>query len=253
MRATRPRAVRGAAIGLALALVSSPYALRAQRSVEGNTIHSPELPDAALRVDPSLEHIGAERFVLYGVADVELHVFVEAEGDRVQRLLWVQFEGFRDDNDRTYDYTSDPTVEIEGRPFHVNARFYPPSGFAGRPGSDGDRAARLLRERGLELGPALGRVRLVWLLNDPPRDELMMIYVEDLARHGLDLETLERDEARWEALREELIERAAASFEIVSGRVGGQSAVRNTSKVPENAGRGAASSPASSSTQTFTR
>ncbi len=198
------------AVGLA---VGTP--LTGQRTVVGNTIRSPELPSASIHVDETMTHVGGTSFELYGVADVEIHLFVEAEGGRVKRLLWVQFEGYHDDLDRSYDYSSDPTIEVDGRPIHVNARFYPTSGFGGRPGSDGDHVARLLRENGYRLGTDLARVRLVWLLNEPPRDELMFIYLEDLADHGLSVEDLGANEERWQELAQHLQSRGAAAFQII--------------------------------------
>lgn len=188
--------------------------LAAQRTVTGNTIVSSELPSVSIRVEDAMKHVGVTSFDLYGVADAEIHLFVESDGDRVKRLLWVQFEGYHGDNDHTYDYSSDPTIEVDGHPFHVNARFYPTSGFGGRAGSDGDQAARLLRENGYRLGTDLARVRLVWLLNEPPRDELMFIYLEDLADHGLTVADLEADEDRWQELARDLQKRGAAAFEI---------------------------------------
>lgn len=206
---------RGSRGILAAALaVQGVQGVEAQRPVAENRIRSSELPEATIVVDPTLRHIGQRTFTLYGVADVELHVFAETDGDRVKRLLWIQFEGYRDDNTHTYDYSSDPAADIDGHPFHTNYRFYPASGLGGRAGSDGDHVVRLLEEAGLVTGPELARLRLVWLLNDPPRDELMLIYVEDLADLGTSIGDLEADPDAWAALRADLLERASASFEI---------------------------------------
>jgi hypothetical protein len=182
--------------------------------VSGNVIISPNDPAASISVASPFTYVGASSFVLYGVADVELHVFVEADGARVKRLLWVQFEGYRDDNTHTYDYASDPTTEVDGRAFHVNRRFYPASGLGGRSGSDGDVVVGMLRDSGYEAGPELARIRLVTLLNDAARDELMFIYVEDLEDLGMSLSDLEDDDAVWAKLADQLESRALASFEI---------------------------------------
>ena len=205
------RATAGAGALLALALVTP---LAAQRPLQGNMIVSDEFPAASIQVEDGLVHLGSTEFVLYGVADVELHLFVEADGMRVKRLLWVQFEGYRDDNDHTYDYSDDPAVEVAGHTIHVNGRFYPKNGFGGRAGSDGDHALRLLQDKGYELGSDLARVRLVWLLNEPARDELMFIYLEDLADLGLSVDALRQDDVRWQELLRDLQERALDAFEI---------------------------------------
>lgn len=199
---------------LVLGLLGLAAPLAGQRPVVVGAIISDALPAATIHVDPSLAYVGGTAFDLYGIANAEIHLFVESDGDRVKRLLWVQFEGYRADNDHTYDYSGDPTVDIGGRDFHVNARFYPPSGFGGRPGSDGDRAARLLEENGLRLGSDLARVRLVWLLDEPPRNELMLIYLEDLADHGLSLDDLRADEERWRSFADGLRERGGDAIRI---------------------------------------
>ncbi len=212
MRMSWQRARPGFLVGILGVIATSPAT--AQRSVSGNIIISPNDPAASISVASPFTYVGASSFVLYGVADVELHIFVEADGARVKRLLWIQFEGYRDDNMHTYDYSSDPTTEVDGRVFHLNRRFYPASGLGGRPGSDGDVVVGMLRDAGYEVGPELARIRLVTLLNDPARDELMFIYVEDLEDLGISLNDLEDDDAVWAKLADQLESRALASFEI---------------------------------------
>ncbi|MDH3732595.1 MAG: hypothetical protein OEU54_03635 [Gemmatimonadota bacterium] len=208
---------RTAAQAVALALVAFAGAATpawSQRTVAGNRIASLTLPEATVVVDPALTHVGVVLFPLYGVADVELHLFLEADGRRVKRLLWVQFEGYRPDNEHTYDYSDDPVTEVEGRGFHTSTRYYPSSDLPGRANSDGDHVVRLLRENGYELGADVARVRLVWLLNEPPRDELMLIYMEDLADHGTSVAELDGSPDSWNELSAGLRRRALEAFEI---------------------------------------
>src|SRR5205085_3757302 len=48
-----------------------------------------------VRVPRSAAYAGGDHFVLQGVADCEIHVFVEADaGHRVRRLYWIQFEAY---------------------------------------------------------------------------------------------------------------------------------------------------------------
>jgi hypothetical protein len=64
------------------------------------------------------------------------------------------------------------------------------------------------------LGSDLARIRLVWLLNEPARDELMFIYLEDLGDLGSSVAALQEDEAAWASLARALRARALSSFEI---------------------------------------
>lgn len=195
-----------------LMLLTGVAPARAQRSVNGTVLTSSALPPVVLRLDSVLTYVGSQKFTL-GTADAEQYVFVKAEGARIRRLYWVQFEGYRDAFHR-YDYSADSTIDVDGRTFHVSARFYPPSGFAGPPGSDGDRAARLLEREGYELAPDLARVRLVWLWDDRAQHEVMIIYVEDLAAHGVTLDSLRADPARWVQFRGGLVDRALEGVTI---------------------------------------
>jgi len=65
--------------------------------------------DPAVRVHlpSSAQYVDAERWVLYVMADGELHAFVDVDAQKkVQRLHWVQFEGYlptRPELKHTYD------------------------------------------------------------------------------------------------------------------------------------------------------
>jgi hypothetical protein len=69
--------------------------VRAERKVEGNLITSERDPHVLIQLPKSVQYVGADRWVLYGIADCELHAFVDADPQRnVQQLYWVQFEGY---------------------------------------------------------------------------------------------------------------------------------------------------------------
>ncbi len=189
----------------------------AQRSVEGNVVTSEVLPAVRLEMEPAFTYLGGQDFILYGVANAEQHFFAELDGKRVKRLLWIQFEGYLEDNDHTYDYSRYPVIELDGHPFHHNSAFKQISETEARPDSDGARAYAFLAENGYPIGPEVMFQRLVWLLDNPARNELMFIYMEDLADHGLtagDLGPEGEATDRWEELAEGLLERAVASVRL---------------------------------------
>ena len=111
---------------------------------------------------PGLVYAGTQTFELYGVATAEQHVFVELDGTRIKRLLWVQFEGYHASNTNTYNYR-DETVAHSGRTWHrrINAVQVPAT--EARPDSDGARMRAFLRAKGWRIGPELMTERLVWL------------------------------------------------------------------------------------------
>lgn len=86
-------------------------------SVYGNVItHLGE--KVRVRVPEQAVYAGVERFNLYGVADAEIHVFVEADAvKKMQRLYWVQFESYLPDNDHRYNYADGNTrFDLWGTP-----------------------------------------------------------------------------------------------------------------------------------------
>jgi hypothetical protein len=177
-------------------------------------------------VPANATYVGGERFTLYGVADCEIHVFVEADAaKRIQRFYWVQFEAYLPSRpDARYDYgESDRRMDLWGaaawvRPFPID------SSRASRAGSDGERVRAILANAGYVAPPHLLGVRMVRLLDDPQgtgygRRELMLIYAEDLAPSGVAADQLMTDgrpNARFTELAAPMIERAVRAFTVAA-------------------------------------
>ena len=157
-----------------------------------------------------------QRFDLYKVADTEQHFFVQLDGSRVKRFLWIQFEGYKADNTHTYDY-NDLTITHSGQTWHHRLGPNRVPGTESRPDSDGARARGFITGKGWTLGPEVLMERLVWLLDSPARNELMVIYMEDLADHGLtatDLREGGKARDRWPAIAEAFHQRALQTFSV---------------------------------------
>lgn len=135
-----------------IALLVLPAALQAQRTVDGNRLISPTLPAATLEVASSMRYAGAQRFELYGVANAEQHFFVELEGSRITRLLWIQFEGYHPTNTNTHNYR-DSTVSHAGRTWHRRLAAIRVPETEARPESDGARTRSFLRAKAGRSGP----------------------------------------------------------------------------------------------------
>jgi hypothetical protein len=203
--------------GLLLALVLAPHALLAQRKVEGNRIVSAARPAATLEVTGKMEYAGTQTFELYGVATAEQHFFVELDGSRIKRLLWVQYEGYHPSNTHTYNYR-DSTVAHSGRSWHRRIGAIKAPETESRPDSDGARMRAFLRSKGWTMGPELIMERLVWILDSPARNELMLIYMEDLGDQGLtaaDVNEGGKARDRWPAIAQAFHARALAAFSIL--------------------------------------
>ena len=107
----------GIAVGiLAAALLTSAVASTEapERKIENNIIMSARDPEVRIGLPKSVLYVGADRWILYGIADCELHGFVDVDPNgKVERIYWVQFEGYIPEKpELKYQYTSPRRVTI---------------------------------------------------------------------------------------------------------------------------------------------
>jgi len=190
------------------------------RSVKGQVLVSSEMPAVRLRFAKGFKYAGSQEFILYDVARAEQHFFVDADRQgRIKRMYWVQFEGYLPSNSQTYRYRVNKSVNIGGLDFIADAYARNIKGNPGRTDSDGNRARAFLEAKGYRLASDdVMSQRLVHLVGEPKRNELMMIYMEDLAPMGLtagDLAAEGRAASRWDEISKGLLERAVKGIEVL--------------------------------------
>jgi hypothetical protein len=199
--------------GLGLAAAAEP-----ERTVRGNALVSKREPAVRIEVPKAAVYAGADRFVLYEIADCELHAFVEVDADRrVRRLYWIQFEGYLDSRPELHHrYDSPRNAKIDGREFVIDT-WLDAEDDRRTPGSDGEHVRALIRAKGFVVPPDRMSVRLVYLLDEAKRKELMLIYSEDLAPTGHAPQQLRpggERHAEWAELERELVKRALTAFDL---------------------------------------
>ena len=179
------------ALNACVLLIVSTSVLHAQTpyTVAHNRVVSAMQPNIRIDVDSSLSYVGSQRFILYGVAQAEQHLFVERRGGAVTRFLWIQFEEYLPSSNAVYDYSRSPVFKRFGRDFHVDGALRKTPRTETRPESDGARARALLREKGITLPEDVLYHRLVWL--PTPRSDVMLIYMESLESQKLRLAELQ--------------------------------------------------------------
>jgi hypothetical protein len=189
------------------------------RTVKGQVLTSTEMPAAKLEFDKGFKYVGGHDFILYEVARAEQHFFVDADKEgRIKRVYWVQFEGYLPSNTHSYRYKANKTASIGGLEFIADAYARNIKGNQGRPDSDGARARAFLEGKGYRMASddVLSQ-RLVHLLDEAKRNELMIIYMEDLSGMGLtaaDLASNGKAAAEWEEVSKGLLERAVKGIKI---------------------------------------
>ena len=189
-----------------------------ERKAEGNVITSQHDPNVRIELPKSVQYVGADRWVLYDIADCELHAFVEANGQKnVQRLYWVQFEGYVPTRpELKHKYDSPRHATMGGLDFYVDA-WVRQKDAETQKGSDREHIEALIRAKGYKMPEGMMYVRLVHLLDEQKRKELMVIYGEDLSHTGFtatDLSERGRAFSRWPVIEDALIERAKNKITI---------------------------------------
>lgn len=190
-----------------------------ERSVTGNRLESPREPAATLTFGPTFEYLGGQKFVLYGMADTEQHVFVETdENDRVTSVYWVQFEEYLPSNDYIYNYEASPLrMDIDGYGFYVDTAAVKPDPDSQRPGTDGARIREFLQLKGYEYPDAFAYARLVHLTDESRRKELMIIFVDEAPLGGLDPEDLQQGAPRadaWPAIEQSHLDKIRRTLSL---------------------------------------
>lgn len=189
-----------------------------ERKVEGQVVTSARNPAIRIEVGKEFRYLGAQRFNLYGVADAEQHFFAEAGPDgKVKRLLWLQFEGYLPENTNTYNYSASGRATVSGIEFYADTRVSTAEAAARqRAGSDGEWMRKLVAAKGLKL-PSEGVLQRLVYLDESRRNELMIIYLEDLAPHGVAAADVIKEGAqgaRLAELRKGLLERANSALKM---------------------------------------
>lgn len=189
-----------------------------ERKVAGHAIISELNPSIRIELPQTAVYVGGDRFVLYGIADCELHAFVEADTHRnIERLYWVQFEAYLPSNPGLHHtYDSPRHATIAGWDFYVDT-WVRAAGEKTTPGSDLEHIQALVRAKAYRLPAGMMSVRLVHLLDKAKRKELMIIYSEDVAPTGFtaaDLQSGGKAHDRWPAIEKGLIERAKENVRI---------------------------------------
>jgi hypothetical protein len=189
-----------------------------ERRVENNVIISERDPKARIELPKSVRYVGADRWNLYDIADCELHAFVEADAQKnVQRLYWAQFEGYLPTKpDLHHQYDSPRHATIGGLDFYVDT-WIREKNEKTTPGSDLEHIEALICAKGYKMPADMMIVRLVHLLDEQKRKELMIIYAEDFAPTGFtaaDLKKGGKAYDQWPDIEKNLVEIAKKKVSI---------------------------------------
>lgn len=161
----------------------SALAVEPRLEKKGNEVRSFE-PPAVVSVPKDALYLGNKRWVLYGYADCDLHLYAEKDAQGVvTRLYWVQSEGYipnRPELTHAGGYDKSRKTTLGGLDIHLDtwARNIKDAAPAN---SDLEQVERLIAENKLTLPADMAFVRWVHLPDKAQRKELMIIYAERIA------------------------------------------------------------------------
>jgi hypothetical protein len=199
-------------VGCLTAIAQTPE----RKVVNNNIIISDHDPKVRIELPKSVWYVGVDRFVLQDIADCELYAFVEVDDQKnVQRLYWIQFEGYLPSKpDLHHHYESPRRMTLGGVRFYVDT-WVKRTNENINPGSDEDHIIALLLSRGYKMPTGMISVRLVHLLDEQKRKELMIIYSENLTGFAADdLKKGGKAENLWLSLEDDLLVRARQEIKI---------------------------------------
>jgi hypothetical protein len=208
--------------GVTVMAQTVPAERQPERKVDRSVIVSERDPAVRIELPKDAQYVGADRWVLYGIADCELHAWVEANAAKsVRRLYWVQFESYvpsRPNLHHTYDSPKHAT--IGGMDFYVDS-WVRAKDAKTEAGSDREHIEALIGAKGYRMPEGMMDVRLVHLLDKEKRKELMIIYGEDLASTGFSAAELSeggKARDRWAGIADGLLERAQGTVRVEFGK-----------------------------------
>jgi hypothetical protein len=209
---------RPLALAIFLCLCVSAQVGAPERKVEGNALISAHDPKVRIEVPKTAQYVGADRFALLGIADCELHLFVDANAQKhVRRLYWIQFESYLPSKpDLAHTYDSPQHTTLGGMDFYVDT-WVRPTNAENTPGSDWEHVKTLIRDQGYRLPKAMMSVRLVHLLDETKRKELMIIYSEDIVSTCFSAAQLGDgggEHGRWGTISKTLVDTAKGKLHI---------------------------------------
>lgn len=161
------------------------------KTVHANVLVSKRMPASRFVLPEGAEYIGSTRFDLKGVADAEIHLFVETDAQGVvERAYWIQFESYLPSiPDATYEFASRgwPEVSLGDMELYYRPRFGRSSDQP-EPGSEAERVTAMVDAAGYRFPDETYSAQFHQLVSDDARSEILFIFIGDLNDIGLTFE-----------------------------------------------------------------
>jgi hypothetical protein len=189
-----------------------------ERQVKDNVIVSTELPAIRIEVDKSLKHVGNLHFDLNKVAHVERVIFVDADQERIKRMFIVQFEGFLEGVNASYNYPLHNPLTLGKHTYGSDLFLRDVAEYIRKnPAAEQARTTAFLKEKGYQHADMQMMARFCRIVGDAKRHEILLFYFENADVAGLSAADFDKQGNVLEAkkpLTQAFRERALKSFTI---------------------------------------
>ena len=205
------------------------------RYVDGQNLVSKSLPKTTIKIAPGFHFVGRFDFVIKAmseeyeaslrgkpVAEGERFVFAKTDSlnpDWVEKLFIVQFEGFYENLDLTYNYDLSNGIQMGDLKYRNNTWFYNnQENIAQNPEGEAAKTQRLLEEKGLKTKDEVLMSRFVTVVDESRKNEMIIYYLE--FGENNDFSLTDYDAGNYEKIfvgnfEMQLIKRSLQSFEIL--------------------------------------
>lgn len=195
-----------------------PLGSPSPRSFRDGVLVSTCRPVLRVRPGAGFRYLGSHPFRIRDVAGGERHVFADIDGSRVRRLLLLQFEGFLDGVDDTYNYRITNPVVLGGETYNQNVYLFSSRGDLA---PEGVATKAFLERHGLVWPDEQMMSRFVRVVDAARRHELIIFYDENVADAGHTLAEIADDggiRPAFAPIAESLTARSLRAFTVLPSR-----------------------------------
>ena len=206
------------------------------RYVEGQNLVSKSLPKTTIKIASEFDFVGRFDFVIKAmseeyeeslrgkpIADGERFVFAKLDSLNpawVEKLFIVQFEGFYENLDLTYNYDLSNGTKMGEFKYRNNTWFFNnKDNIALNPEGEAAKTQKLLEEHGLRTKDEVLMSRFVTVVDENRKYEMIIYYLEFADNHDFSLAEFEAgnyEDALVENLESQLISKSLDSFKILN-------------------------------------
>jgi len=187
------------------------------RYVEGQKLISTQMPGIALKFSDEFIFVDYQSFTLFKNSKVEQFYFVKADGKkRVNALYTVQFESFLPEINQTYNYKINDSLVINGTSFLHSPVYNKTQAILGDTlKSDVWHRFMGLLFKGYQLPAEVIGHRFIKIVDDTKRNEILIIYNEDIKNTGATASELDKDSIKNGQVMSQLLQNALKGFSIL--------------------------------------